>query len=297
MSGPAWLAELQARFGAMIRTPLDRETGTLAATPSEYDARLLEEALDGPAASAAERLAVYNRQYWFRLFTVMHTAFPLTTRLCGHWHFNDHAAHFLLASPPRSWDLDDVPDGFEVYFEQTLDGDLEIGNGRRVEREALVEAARLDAAWRRVFGAPRVAPYHPSAEDAGRLPASRLRPSPAVAVVEEHWPLCELRRRIRSDSGEAAVPLPPRLDTARAWALVRRPEGIGQLALEAREAELFKLLGRYAVQDALARLEAACDEVERATLPAKAQHWLARSVELGFWIGLAEERAGATAGF
>lgn len=292
LSPPQWLAELQARFGAMLRTPLDRESGTLRATPPEYDPRLLEAAEDGPAASAAERLAVYNRQYWFRLFSVMHTAFPLTTRLVGHWRFNEHAARFLLASPPRTWDLDDVPDGFEVHLEETLDGDVDLDPGRRVEREALVEAARLDAAWRRVFGAPRVTPYRPSADDATRLVASRLVPSPAVAIVEEHWPLIELRRSIKSDSSEGAVPLPPRLDSAKAWALVRRPEGIGQLPLETREAQLFALLGRYTVQEALARLESACDEEERAALPTRAQHWLARSVELGFWIGMESDDAG-----
>ncbi len=222
----------------------------------------------------------------------MHTAFPLTTRLVGHWRFNKLAARFLLASPPRTWDLDDVPDGFEVHLEETLEGDVDLDAGRRVEREALVEAARFDAAWRRVFGAPRVTPYHPTADDAANLPASRLLPSPAVAIVEEHWPLLELEKSLRSDSGESAVPLPPRLDSAQAWALVRRPEGIGQLPLEAREAELFRLLRRYAVQDALARLEAVCDEEERTALPAKTQQWLARSVELGFWIGIDANKAG-----
>jgi hypothetical protein len=287
LSGPAWLAELEARFSAMIRTPLDRETGTLTATPSEYDPRLLEEAADGPAATAAERLAVYNRQYWFRLFSVMHTAFPLTTRLVGHWRFNDYAARFLLASPPRGWDLDGAPDGFEIFLEETLDGNVELNASRQVEREAMVQAARLDAAWRRVFAAPATASYRPSASDAGRLLESRLVPSPAVAVVEEHWPLVELRREVTSDPGEAPVLLPARLEQKRAWALVRRPEGIGQLPLEPREAQLFKLLQRHTVADALARLEAACAEDERAELPGRAQHWLARSVELDFWTGLA----------
>lgn len=278
---PAWLADLQARFGRVIRTPLDRSTGTLRATPEAYDALARAQASNGPVASGDERLAVYNRQYWFRLFTVLHGAFPLTSRLVGYWQFNDYAARFLLAHPPRHWDIDRVPNGFDDFFCDALDRE------DAPEREALSEAARLDAAWRAVFEAPAVTPFRPSAEDAARLLDARLVPSPAVAVVEEHWPLLELRRRLRDDASEARAALPARLARPNRWALVRRPEGIGQLTLEAREAELFSLLREHSVGDALARLEAACSDEERAALPARARTWLARSVQLEFWAGLA----------
>ena len=85
-SAPDWLVELQGRFGAVIRTPLDRSSGALRATVSANAPAALDDSLDGPRRPAAERLAVYNRQYWFRLFGVMQTAFPLTARLLGHWH-------------------------------------------------------------------------------------------------------------------------------------------------------------------------------------------------------------------
>jgi hypothetical protein len=260
---PDWLAEFQARFGAVLRAPLDRTSGTLRAVPSSYDL--------GPDTPSKERLAVYNRQYWFRLFGVFHTAFPLTTRLVGHWAFNDYAARFLLDHPPCGWDIDDVPNGFEDWFATV------------VEVEALREAARIDAAWRRVFRAPSTTPFHPSSKDAASLLDSRLELSPAVAVVSERWPLLELKRAFSGDDGEAPIALPAALSEPRFWALVRRAEGIAQLPLETREAELFTLLARHTVRDALVRLEAACTESERATLPAHAQRWLARSVQLDFW--------------
>lgn len=265
---PDWLADFQARFGAILRTPLDRSTGTLRATPADYDP-----GVDAPRS----RLAVYNRQYWFRLFTVMHNAFPLVTRLVGHWAMNDHAARFLLAHPPRSWDIDRVPDGFEAFFAVTLDAP---------DRDALVEAAHLDAAWRSVFAAPPAAPYRPTPEDAAGLLDARLIPSPAVALVEEHWPLSELRRAVLADGGDARVALPPALPHARWSMLVRKADGMLRLDLEAREAELYRLLRLHAVKDALGLLEAACSGAERADLPRRAQAWLARSVELGLWIGI-----------
>lgn len=275
---PAWLAELQAHFGAVLRTPLDRSTGTLRATPALYDRGTLDEAVDGPRAPAAERLAVYNRQYWFRLFGVMQTAFPLTARLLGHWHFNEHSAAFLLAHPPHHWDIDRAPDGFDDH--------LAASYGPDELRDPLVEAARIDAAWRALFRAPATAAFAPSAADAARLLDARLVPSPAVAVVSERWPLLELKRSLTASRGESAVPLPPPLPGPRWWALVREAAGVRHVALEAREGELLALLRERTVRDALATLEARCDDDERATLPANARRWLARSVERGCWSGL-----------
>lgn len=284
---PAWLEDFQARVGAVIRTPLDRSTGTLRATPAEYDP--LVGARDAHNATARDRLAVYNRQYWFRLFGVLQSAFPLTARLLGHWTFNDYAARFLLAHPPRSWDVDHAPDGFETWLADALEhpGATVDRTSVVVAREALIEAANLDAAWREVFRAPETMPYRPSAEDAARLADARLLPSPVMLLVEEHWPLFELRRSILDDPSETPLPLPSRLERARWSALVRHPGGIARVPLESREAELLVLLRSHSVREALGRLEDACGTQERAELPARARGWLARSVQLDFWGGIA----------
>jgi len=275
---PAWLAALQDRFGAVLRTPLARATGTLTAVVVAYDPDAVRDARDAHNATAAERLAVYNRQYWFRLFGVMQTAFPLTTRLLGHWRFNDYAARFLLAHPPHHWALDRVPDGFAPFLAEALDPSD--------AREALVEAARIDTAWRELFRAPAVAPFRPTAADAARLLDARLVPSPATALVAEHFPLLELKADLASIPGEAPVPAPARLPHPRWWMLLREPDGVRQLPLAPLEGELLALLARHTVRDALARLEAACTEAERDALPSHAQRWLARSVERGFWATL-----------
>ena len=73
-AAPPWLEDFQARFGDVLRTPLARETGTLSATPDRYDSETVAETLEGAGMTSAERLAVYNRQYWFRLLGVLHGA-------------------------------------------------------------------------------------------------------------------------------------------------------------------------------------------------------------------------------
>jgi Putative DNA-binding domain len=96
-SSPGWLLELQASFGDMLRTPLDRSTGSLRANDAAYPAPLMRAARPARDQSGGERLAAYNRQYWFRLFTVLQRAFPLTSRLIGFWHFNEYATEFYRA--------------------------------------------------------------------------------------------------------------------------------------------------------------------------------------------------------
>ena len=285
---PAWLAEFQGRFGAMVRTPLDGASGTFQVTARSYDRELTAVALPGPRLASADRLAIYNRQYWFRLFTVFHGAFPLTTRLLGHFGFNAYVTRFLLARPPRGWDIDSVLVGFDDFLPEALaSGTVPIA-GQRVNLEplAVAQAARIDAAFHRVFRAPAVAPFHPGPEHAEQLLASRLVASPSAAVLEEHWPLCELRRSLAADARETAVELPERLSEPRFWLLQSSGTKLNLLALEPREAQLWRLLQELSVGAALERLERDCSNDELVELPASTQRWLARSVRLGLWIGL-----------
>jgi hypothetical protein len=109
-----------------------------------------------------------------------------------------------------------------------------------------------------------------------------------VAIVREHWPLCELRRSVLAGEGasEAPLDLPARAPTPSCWLLVRNAERLSSLVLDAQEAALLELLGKHPVGEALARLEAQSPEAERAALPARAERWLARSVERGCWSAL-----------
>lgn len=286
---PPWFKTLQSRFGAMLQTPLARGSGMLRAAPASYDPRLVREtSSSGRNLSALQRLATYNRQYWFRLFGVLHGAYPLTTRLFGHWTFNAYASRFISARPPRGWDIEDIALGFDEFLEQELDGawvTIEPGGSLR-ESAALLEAVRIDAAFYGVFRAPQVAPFSLKPEDAERLLIGRLVLSPAAALFSEHWPLCELRRELSGTAGESPVALPARCSAPQCWLLLRKQLQIGLVPLEAGEYQLLTLLTRHPVGDALARLETDWPAADRAALPAQAQRWLARSVERGLWVKL-----------
>jgi Putative DNA-binding domain len=285
---PPWLSQLQQQFGRMLQTPLDTASGTLRATPRAYPSALVQNSKPARGLPGGERLAVYNRQYWFRLFTVLHKAFPLVTRLLGHWRLNQIAARFLSQHPPRGWDIDAVAQGFDAFLRDYVPtGSISLERPkRRLPAAALHEALALDSAYRRVFAAPAAPEYRPTAADTEHLLTGRLQFSPAAAVITESWALTELRQRALSSEGEGALQLEARLRAKRHWLLLRKGVALGLMGLEPLEAKLLLGLREQAVGVALALLESDCPAHERADLPARTRAWLARSVRLGVWSGL-----------
>jgi hypothetical protein len=283
----AWLAALQARFSTALRTPLDRKTGTLQAEEATYDRALCDELLPGAGGSERACLSVYNRQYWFRLFTVLQGEYRLTSRLMGYWDFNHYAARFLEVHPPRTYDLQHIAEGFEEFLSRELSEQVSIERGAEaLPRAALLEAAQIDGAFREVFSAAPQPRLELSAEVAERLASSRLCVSEAARLVEEHWPLVELRNRLMHDSGERRVPLPKAHGAAARWVIYRHELGLGAVALSHENARLLELLSQHTVCEALARLEAELSAHARADLPREVQRWLAESVRIGFWTAL-----------
>lgn len=279
----AWLAALQAELTAVVRTPLEARGGSLRANPAAYSRRACEAVAASAQRTAAERLAVYNRQYWLRLLRATQQALPLSCRLLGAWHFNAIATGFLLAHPPRVHDLGAVADGFDQYLAHALRGDPIIGSVRpvlSVPRAALLEAAQIDLAFRRSFAAAPQSAFQP----AGTLtPDSRLSLSQTLTLIRQRWPLVQLRERTRDADVEQPLALPERLSAPETWAVFRAQNGTGQLLLDPQHARLLELLRLETLSGALERLEADCPAAQRDGLPSQVQTWLATSTRFGFF--------------
>ena len=198
--------------------------------------------------------------------------------MVGYWRFNELAARHLADEPLSGFDIDTIGAGFDEMLERCLS-----------KEDAIVEAARIDAAFHRVTRAPQSEPFRPSAEDAGRLGSSRLQLAENVALLNEHWSLAQLRLSLPEQPSDKPLELGSALPTTRHWLLKRRQSQLGLIALDAPEAELFRLVQRYPLPQALGMLEAAVPDNERASLPGRAQGWFARSVQLGVWAGLRED--------
>lgn len=264
---PAWLLPFTDTFGAVLRTPLARDTGTLRDTPELWPGHAVA------TVTSRTGLGVYNRQYWFRLFSAAQAAYPLTTRLLGAWAFNGHAAAFFADCPPSGHDLDDVSDGLAARLAAT------------VADPRVAGAAAVDRTWHRVFRAPDAPVWRPGPADAPHLADALLVRSPAVALVVERWPLLEARAALSVDAGATLVVDPP---AERSWLLVRAPGTMRLVPLEPAEARLHTLLDTLPLARALAQLERETATHARTALPEQARRWLDRAAALGAWRGYRE---------
>jgi len=286
LAAPACLEQFETSFSQMLRAPLDRRAGRLQARARDYSAELCDAARPGPALGSRERLAVYNRQYWFRLFGVLQHEFPLTTALAGPWAINGLAAQFLAQTPPRHPDLAQAADGFAEFLaaqspETTASVEPELA---RIPLRALVQAAQVDQAFRAVFRAPEQPVWRPSAAEVVGLSGARLRWSEAVCLIDEDWPLLRLREEA---TRARAVVLPAQhADGAQCWAVCQTPLGQRVVALSPVQARLMRGLQRCSVADAFAQLEAACTPEARRALITHTARWLGEAVRHGFWTGL-----------
>lgn len=288
MTVEAWLAEFQREFGAIIRTPLDAGSGTLRARVDRYDDSVALGVRAGPSTSARARLAVYNRQYWFRLFGVLHDDFRLTTLLVGPWQMNEWAAAFWRAQAPSHFDLGRATDAFPAFLIEHAPELIALGHSRApLPRRTLLQAAAIDDARRRVLLAPDEPILTLGPEDVPRLQRSRLVPTQGFIVVDEDWPLVELRNSQGSTLPEQPLALPAaHTDCPRSWAFIAGAHGHRVIPLSPTQARLTRELVQHPLPLALARVEAECSELQRAELIVETQAWLAESMRLGCWTRL-----------
>lgn len=125
---PATLKKAQQWFGSIIGRPIDVESRMMPLSPSGQP--MEEEAWDyiapSPTLQPAQRIELYNQQYWWRLLSTLHDTFPLVTRLFGYDDFNQRLGiPYLVKYPPNHWSLAFLGDRFlrwvdEEYHEDDL---------------------------------------------------------------------------------------------------------------------------------------------------------------------------------
>lgn len=283
MTAPAWLVQIQREFTELLATPLDRSTGRLLSREEDYPGGLLERVVHAPPIAPAERLAVYHRQYWYRLLDLLQTSFPVSTRLLGHYHFNEPAALYFSAHPPRFVDLAEEADDFPAFF----------GEWARLRRpedaDYLGAAMALDRAFRAVFAAPRSEPFTPGVDLGPRLLRLRLVANPARALYRQRWPLLQERPRMMSDPGETPWRRLEPLEREESYLLVRREGATSFVRIGGAEARLYELLTGAPVGEALGTWMAEFAKGAPHESSEVARRWLERSVRLGLWSGVFDE--------
>lgn len=277
---PPGLADFQDDFAGLLRTPLCFASGRLSSDLSGCAPRLLQ----GTVGDARERLGIYQRQYWMRLFTVLQGELLLTSRLIGAFAFNQLASEYLLVHPPRHEDLGELVAGFAPWLsaQQGAVQGLQDAQGGAAVETAIV----IDLAFRRALLSPVRTLWKPSPTEVAALPGRHLRLAEHATLVTERFPLLQTRLALMQDPSPEQVSLgaPCKQD----WVILGGTTGVVYKRLSSAQAALYRECSRRRLQDALKVFSAEQPDEVGAGLAGQVQAWFAQSIELGLWSGSVE---------
>lgn len=280
--GPASLAQLQASFGAVLRSPPGRparETPAFAAMA----AKVL--AVDDDDANA--RLDVYRQQYWARLHNVMCEELPLTRWLLGERSFQALCLRYLRRHPPSHFDLHAIVAQMPAFLSNAKAGKLlpafEQPDG--LSPEDVVDAVRLDVTYAEVFlaPAPSIAAHWPTQPDG--LKCRTLPLAPHARVIWTRPSLLQLRGALLAakDSTLPRTTLPARAEEPSAFLLLGGKRGVRTLPLPSMHARLLTLLESTVLEATIAELKRAHPGASGRALQSRVQRWLANDIRLGIF--------------
>jgi hypothetical protein len=229
--------------------------------------------------SAFERLEVYNRQYWFRLFEALDTDFPALIKLIGKDHFRELAESYIADCPSKSYTLRDVGSRLPDW--------LAANPGKAGEYpEAAVDVARLEWAYVEAFDALELRPAKPE-QLAAAGENAKLRLQPHIRFVELRTSIDEFTAKAHNNEfGRRDKQFrrfgKDRFSPAETFTIVvyRKDDQVAQLPLEKEAVMLLKAIAEgKPLGDALeaAFLESA---IAPEQIAPKIQKWFA------IWSGL-----------
>lgn len=263
MKPPADLARLQAAFGTTIATPLEfiDDEGNYTIQFDRYDPIATRAVEARGQQLGAQRLAVYNQQYWFRLLSIMQEEFPLTEALMGIQAFNRFAMAYLDTYPPDSVRLRDLSNRLsEFAVSQGLD-------------TALQEAIVLERIYIDAFDAADLPlPDRDDPDTAMRLATEPLTFQPHLHLFEAQHNMLALRGRLRR--GEAVGP--EHVEEKPGTWVLWRGAGIQSVELGPIQAQLLReVIAGRSLSEAFALLEESLDAEQIEFLIAHVQRWFA----------------------
>jgi len=258
---PPWWAEIQRQWVAGVCAPLDADGG-FAATPDAWAA--LRSHLRAPAGPGVDaRAAVYQTQYWARLFAAVHLALPTLTRAVGAAAVNGLTMRALTAAPPDDL-LDDVP---EQVIALAL-RELATSDATQLPSQAL----QLDRARRVALRGPRTAPWRMTDAERARLGQGVVRLAPTLSVVRADWDF-------------DASP-PRRLDATRHYAIVHTHNGVTLREVDPLFARLLAASRDAPFDAAAGRVRTGLSPALRDAFDTRIDSYIADAAASGYWCGL-----------
>jgi hypothetical protein len=219
------LKAIQRLTASAVMRPLDAEWESLR---TWSDGRSTEDVVSevikpNSRLSSFERVEIYNRQYWFRLYDCMHDDFPGLRAVVGEDAFQTLIRAYLAACPSRSFTLRNLGSRLPEFVR---------ANPKLTGRQHRMAIDMADFEWAQVvaFDGPSSAPIDPTKMQGADPTTLRLDLQPYLTLLDMAYPLdaffSAVKRRDASLRGEASnavterrsraikpVPLPKRKQT------------------------------------------------------------------------------------
>lgn len=139
-----------------------------------------------------ERLEIYNRQYWFRVFSALAEDFPGLRAVLGERRFDAMSKAYLLANPSRSFTLRDLGSRMESWLAKNP-------SWAGTNQSLALDIARLEWADIEAFDGkaePALRTEDLANADPARL---KLRLQPYVRLLSFHYPVDDLLLEVRKE--------------------------------------------------------------------------------------------------
>lgn len=192
------LHAIQRRMAAAVMHPLTRSETMPRRRRDGASNRDEAEAIIKPndRLTSFERLEIYNRQYWFRLYTSFEEDFPGLEAILGRAKFDALMRAYLTDCPSESFTLRNLGSRLEPWLEEHPESIAPHGKLAR-------DMVRLEWAHIEAFDSeerPRIRPETLAKIDED----STLRFEPYLRVLELSYPVDDLLLEVRNENGSSA---------------------------------------------------------------------------------------------
>jgi hypothetical protein len=189
------LLKLQRTMARAVMQPLTKSEHSQRTAPDgrsmhAYASRFIK---PNDRLTSFERLEIYNRQYWFRLFSSMAEDFSGLRSLLGDRRFDAMCKAYLVDCPSRSFTLRNLGSQLESWLRKHP----KWAGGKQV---LALDIVRLEWADIEAFDGkaePALQPEDLAAAAAG--PNLRLKLQPYVQLLQFHYPVDDLLLSVRKD--------------------------------------------------------------------------------------------------
>ena len=195
---PTSLLEIQRRMAAAVMHPLTRAETMPRRRRDGALNRAEAEAIIRPndRLTSFERLEIYNRQYWFRLYSSFEEDFPGLQAIVGRAPFDAITRAYLTDCPSESFSLRNLGSRLEAWLAQHLE---------LIEPHATLalDMVRLEWAHIEAFDSEQKPPLGTNAF-AGVDEGSKLNLQPHLRLLALSYPVDDLLLQVRTENGSSA---------------------------------------------------------------------------------------------